>query len=142
MNPFAVTWAIRIAVVVGAIGFLFAAVQWHDHKVRAAEAAKWKPRVEAAELRASQAEEALTKLTESYKAQTDAMTALEKRSKELIAAKDKALLSLAAKERSLKSEIERLKSIVAGPPAASFKESCEEAARILSDLAAVRLRDS
>jgi multidrug efflux pump subunit AcrA (membrane-fusion protein) len=140
VNPFAVTWGIRAAVAIGLCLVLFSAVKWHDHKIRTDEAGKWRPRVEAAELRAAQASEALAKLTDSYKAQTAAMAELEKRSKALIAAKDKALLALAAKERTLRSEVERLKEIVAGPPAPTAEKSCADATDILSRLAAWRLR--
>ena len=140
MNPFAVTWGIRIAVLLGAILMLFGAVKWHDHKIRTEEAAKWKPLLAAEQARADQATTALASLTESYKAQTAAMEEIERRSKALIAAKDKVLLALAAKEKTLRSEVERLKSIVAGPPAPTAEKSCADATDILARLAAWRLR--
>jgi len=133
---------------IGALALLaIGAVKYVEHQGYAKAEAKYKPQLEKclnaiAErdnlLRALQ--EDADKLKAALNEQTAALGALEERARAAVLAKDKALAALAAKEAGLRAEVSRLTAIVVGPAAATPQEACDEASRILADLAARRVR--
>jgi small-conductance mechanosensitive channel len=135
---------------VGAVALLaVAAVKYVEHQGYKKAEAKYKPQLEKcmdaiAErdnlLRGLQAD--ADQLKAALHEQTQALGALEVQARAAATAKDRALSALAAREAALQVEIGRLTAIVVGPPANTPQEACDEAERILRNLAIERMRDN
>ena len=146
MPVWLIPWLIRGALVLGVVLTVAGVVVAHDNKVRAAEAAKWRPKVEACErdrdaavAANAQLQDDLAKLQATYAKAQAALDDLAKREAAAQKTAAEALARLAVKEASLRAEIERLRAIAGGPPAPTRTEACDEADRILRGLADERV---
>lgn len=138
-------WAI---VAVGAVALIAGTIYHFRHQGYLQAEAKYKPMIEKCTKELTDAREAnaqlakdVLRLQQLYVEQNKSIQELELAEAQALKARDEAMAKLAAREIALRKQINHYAALAAGPPAPTRQESCDEANRILDELAAHRLRD-
>lgn len=140
---------IGYALLIGGIAAVIGGgIMYLENKGYARAEAKYKPQLEHCDKVLQEAKSANAQLASDvlqikakYLEQNKSIAELEKAQAEATAAKNQALAKLAAREIELRKQINHYAALAAGPPAPTRQESCDEADRILAELAAHRLRN-
>lgn len=135
----AAPYIIGVVAVVGMVGV-------HDYRVRAKEAARWKPKLAACQSDVDTATTANVALKADYEAfakrHNDIIRRLADEQRAALKRRDAALAALGLREQKAQAELEDLRAKAAAGPQPTREASCASAESTLRALAAERLRDA